>query len=362
MPINEKPLVTVITVCHNLYTNKRTDCFRQCVHSVHGQDYHCIEHLVIDGGSADGTVSLLEEYAQLGWIRFISERDSGIYDAMNKGMRLAQGKYIAFLNSDDFWHRKEAVSASVAALERSGATFSYAPRTLINEDGSFYCTEAAGLGVFPCLMPFCHQTMFTRRDALLRMNGFDDVHYRSAADYDLVLRLLLSGEQGVYVPLNFTSFRMGGFSAADSLSRQECDRSRLTLLGEKAAGLLYQGQMDDDLMQRIMGRVHPQTALDLLRCFVRSSPGVYQLAYGLVRNYPSSQKHVVTGIAPKQNSIYRLFNILPVLQRKQRPSRVDWLLFACLPLLRVRRFCNSTRLYFLFVIPLVTIRQYCRCQ
>lgn len=356
MHTEDLPLVTVVTVCYNLYSNNRVDCFRQCVQSVHDQDYQRVEHLVIDGASTDGTVSVLEEYALHGWIRFISERDSGIYDAMNKGMRMARGKYVAFLNSDDFWHRKEAVSASVKALEQSGAAFSYAPRTLINEDGSFCCSEAAGLGVFPCLMPFCHQTMFTRREALLRMNGFDDTRFRSAADYDLVLRLLLAGEQGVYVSLNFTSFRLGGFSAEDAVSQRECDLSRTLLLGECAASLLRQGQMDDDLIQRIMGRVHPQTALDILRCFVQCSPGIYQLSYGLIRKYPARLKYAVSGCAPKRNCMYKLFNFLPIIQKKERPSRTDWLLFALIPLVRLRRVCNSVRMYLFFLLPVITIR------
>ena len=136
---NEAPLVTVITVCYNLLKNGRAGHFRQCLKSVSTQDYPAIEHLVIDGASQDGTVEQLEQYARQGWIRYISEPDTGIYDAMNKGIRLARGKYIAFLNSDDFWHRQDAVSASVAALEQKEAAFSYAPRTLVHTDGSFHC-------------------------------------------------------------------------------------------------------------------------------------------------------------------------------------------------------------------------------
>ena len=158
MKAKEHPLVTVITVCFNLVSNGRAGQFEQCLRSVHAQDYPQVEHLVIDGGSQDGTLELLQKYAALGWIRYVSEPDSGIYDAMNKGIRLAGGKYVAFLNSDDYWHHRRAVSASVAALEQGNAAFSYAPRTIVQENGihtyaPLHCAVYAdnrAIGFFPC--------------------------------------------------------------------------------------------------------------------------------------------------------------------------------------------------------------------
>lgn len=355
MKTSESPQVTIITVCYNLLKNDRAGHFRKCLKSVHSQDYPAVEHLVIDGASQDGTVEVLEQYAHLGWIRYISEPDSGIYDAMNKGIRLARGKYIAFLNSDDFWHRRDAVSTSVTALEQSGAAFSYAPRTIVHEDGSFYCTESAGLGVFPCLMPFCHQTMFTRKDILLRLGGFDDLHYRSAADYDLVFRLLLSGEKGVYVPLNFTSFRLGGFSVADDeLSGRECHHVRRRLLGKRAAAQLKRGQMDDNLMQRIQELVHPRVAVDMLRCFTKSSPGHYCLSNGLTRQ-PEEPLNSPAACCCKQ-TLYLLLGFLPLLREKRKTTRTDFYLFGFIPLLRLRRKRNMLHFRALFVLPILALQ------
>ena len=352
---SEPPLVTVITVCYNLLKNGRAGYFRQCLKSVSSQDYPAIEHLVIDGASQDGTVEQLEQYARQGVIRFISEPDTGIYDAMNKGIRLARGKYIAFLNSDDFWHRQDAISASVAALEQKEAAFSYAPRTLVHTDGSFHCTEAAGLGVFPCLMPFCHQTMFTRKDVLLRLGGFDNEHYRSAADYDLVFRLLLSGEPGVYVPLNFTSFRLGGFSVSDDeLSGRECHLIRRRLLGKRAAALLQRGQMDDNLMLRIQELVHPRVAVDMLRCFTKSSPGHYCLSNGLTRQ-PVETLNSPAACCCKQTQ-YLLLGFLPLLCEKRKPTRTDFYLFGFIPLLRLRRKRNMLHFRALFVLPILALQ------
>lgn len=97
------PLVTVITATYNLIENKRAKFIIQCLESVHNQHYSNIEHIVIDGASNDGTLSLLREYESQGWIKLFSEPDAGIYDAMNKGILKASGKYISILNSDDFF-------------------------------------------------------------------------------------------------------------------------------------------------------------------------------------------------------------------------------------------------------------------
>lgn len=350
------PLVTVVTVCFNLLKNKRGSYFNQCQRSVQQQDYPSIEHLVIDGASLDGTVDMLQEYERQGSIRLISEPDSGIYDAMNKGIRHARGKYVVFLNSDDFWHDTKAVSASVDALERSGAAFSYAPRTIVREDGSFYCTESAALGVFPCQMPFCHQTMFTHRDILLQMKGFDSAQYRSAADYELILRILLGGHRGVYVPLNFTSFRLGGFSAEDALSRQECHMARCRLLGESAADLLQACCLDDDLWNLLSEKVAASVAIDLLRCFKDDGPGCYHLRYGLVRKTVEENLPVAGGAASRCCADWRLLGFLPILRCKIRPSRTDFLLLSWLPLLRVRRKRNRRQLYLFFFIPLLSCK------
>ena len=150
----EKPLVSIITVCYNLVSGGRVPHFKQCITSVLEQTYTNIEHIVIDGGSQDGTVELLKsiieqtEKTKPGTLRYISEPDNGIYDAMNKGINVAKGKYIAFLNSDDFWHETNGVELSVAALESSNAAFSYAPRTVVSESGDFMYKENSAIGIF----------------------------------------------------------------------------------------------------------------------------------------------------------------------------------------------------------------------
>ena len=89
---DKDPELTVVTVCYNVVKGGRTNSFRNCLDSIRTQTFGSIEHIVIDGGSTDGTVDIIKEYDGCEGFRWISEKDNGIYDAMNKGIRLAKGR------------------------------------------------------------------------------------------------------------------------------------------------------------------------------------------------------------------------------------------------------------------------------
>lgn len=209
MEDNNRPLVTIVTVTFNLIKSGREKYFRQCLASVHNQTYENIEHIIIDGASNDGTVALIEEYAKKGWVKYISEPDSGIYEAMNKGIKLARGKYIAFLNSDDFYHVKDAVKLSVMALEKNNADFSYAKFLMIDEEKNKKEVTEWGIEKFLYMMPFGHPTMFTKTEIIKKEDGFDQ-KFKVAADYDLVIRLILSDYKGIFLDKSIVSYRYGG--------------------------------------------------------------------------------------------------------------------------------------------------------
>lgn len=223
-----EPPVSIVTITFQLISAGREQHFRQCLESVHDQTYEHIEHIVVDGASTDGTVALLQEYADRGWIRFVSEPDTGIYDAMNKGVRMARGTYVAFLNSDDYYHDSRGVAASVKSLEARGADFSYAPARMINDAGVVLTDHPhcfPDLSSVFSIMPFCHQTMFTRRSVMLA-EGLFDTRFKSAGDYDFVLRLCLKKYAGTFVKKVFTTFRCGGLSDVDrEQSRREVARA-----------------------------------------------------------------------------------------------------------------------------------------
>ena len=349
------PLVTVVTVTYNLLKNDRLPFFRQSVESVRAQDYPNIEHLVIDGASSDGTLDIIREYEQKGWLRCHSEPDKGIYDAMNKGIRLAKGKYIAFLNSDDLWHDSRGISESVKALESTGATLSYADWRIVNQDNELICNVYANAGVVLHQMPFCHQTVFTKREALLQYNGFNFEVYKSAADYDLIVRLILGGESVVYVPYNFTTFREGGYSMTSSnISEVECEQIRQPFYSYCSKERFKAGYIVADVLQYALCRVHPSVAANMLNAYERVKVDEFCLSTGLIIGTPigekgasfpqnlSERQSAQTAISgendPSPPSIssgeitYKLWKFLPVLTISSSPKLVKIKLFGFLPL------------------------------
>ncbi len=272
---NEQPLVTVVTASYNLIRTGRQNHIRECIESVHNQTYSNIEHLVIDGASSDGTLTFLQEYEAKGWLKVYSEPDTGIYDAFNKGLQRARGKYIAFLNSDDYWHDKRGIEHSVHALEISQADFSYAPTRRVDQDSN-------DLGVihynpfawFYRVTPFCHQAMLCRTE-LIRATGGFDTRFRIAGDYDSFLRIVLRGGRCVSIPTCFTSFRMGGLSTNDSAydirKAELCDiyrRVYFPYLKEEDIEPLYYGNPPTAELRNVLSQmVHPSIYLEFENYF-----------------------------------------------------------------------------------------------
>lgn len=261
--MSNNPLVTVITITYNLIKAGREKYVRQCIESVKNQTYQNIEHIIIDGASTDGTLEIFKDYP---WLKVYSEPDKGIYDAMNKGVAHANGKYIAFLNSDDFWHDNRAVEASVKALEENNADFSYAPCVCLDESDNFYGYLYPTIETFFVWMPFSHQTMFTKTE-LVKF----DATFKSAGDYDFVLNLILNGAKSVYVPLTFTSYRMIGISTTSTdlsyMERRNSIRRHLVSkygISEKEADNLdHLKSIKISLLKKIINDVSPDLALKM---------------------------------------------------------------------------------------------------
>lgn len=222
--MNDKPIVTVITVVYNLIKAARENCFRQCVESVRGQSYQNIEHIIVDGGSTDGTVDLIKEYGDKGWVKYISEPDDGLYDAMNKGAALASGKYLAFLNSDDFYFDLSGIEKCVEKLIKTNSDFSYARTNITggkekNNNNHLYLKPDL-LRVYTD-MPFSHQSMIVKKEVFERL-GMHDLAYKCASDYDFILKMVLGGCSHVFCDCYLASFRLGGFSLKNAdLSHNE---------------------------------------------------------------------------------------------------------------------------------------------
>ncbi|CAH0354103.1 glycosyltransferase family 2 protein [Aquabacterium sp. CECT 9606] len=202
----ELPKVSIVTVVHNGVAT-----LEQCICSVRAQTYANIEHIVIDGGSLDGTVDLIKKFSDS--IAFwVSENDGGIYEAMNKGMNRATGEFIGILNADD-WLESHAIEAVVQSLQ-NGGDFSYADAFVADASGSVIGKKRAEESVekaLPYRMPFAHQTFYARRRVIQVIGGYD-VSYRLSADLEYICRVVERGFKGVKVVEPFSNFRLGGAS------------------------------------------------------------------------------------------------------------------------------------------------------
>jgi len=187
--------ITVATVCFN-----SVDGIRKTIESVVMQTYKEIEYIIVDGASTDGTLDIIKEYSDYN-IKFVSERDRGLYDAMNKAADCAQGEYILYMNSGDIF-------ADNSVVERIIPHLADEPDMLY---GSVIRTKAAGDMVeryhgrnieMKLLLQgkmMCHQSMFTKTEIMQRYRF--NLEYSITADYDFVMRLLHDRRRISYVDI-----------------------------------------------------------------------------------------------------------------------------------------------------------------
>lgn len=197
------PLLTVITVAFNA-----KDTIEQTILSVGAQAAESIEYLVIDGASNDGTVEVLRRQAHH-IDHWVSEPDHGIYDAMNKGIAMARGEWIMFLNSDDYLESARSAQYLLAATDDSIDIV--AGQTLMksaNRERLFRPSPRFGLLL---QLPFMHPSTIVRRSAFESCGHFD-TRYKLAADCDLLLRMISRGHKCRYISEVVTVMREGGAS------------------------------------------------------------------------------------------------------------------------------------------------------
>lgn len=211
--------VSIITSCFN-----RVATIRSAIESVLAQDYNDIEFIVVDGSSTDGSLDIIREYADRISI-IISEPDHGMYEAINKGIRVATGEIIGLLHSDDFFYDNGVIGRIVERMKRTHADFLYGDGLFVNPDdtnkvvrnwiGGGYRLWKVRHGWLPL-----HPTCYIRRDVMTRLGLYNE-SYKIAADSDLLVRYLLTGGLTVtYLNEYVVRMRMGGLST-DSAKRKK---------------------------------------------------------------------------------------------------------------------------------------------
>jgi glycosyltransferase involved in cell wall biosynthesis len=209
-----KPLVSIITVCRNA---ERT--IGKTIESVLNQTYPQIEYLIIDGASTDATLEIVKRYEPRfkGRLRWVSEKDRGIYDAMNKGIALAQGRIIGLVNSDD-WYEPEAVELVARSYREHGDAVYYGILRVM-EDGKEVMLIARN-------HQFLHRDVVAHPAYFVAKNIYDEhglfrLEFKYAADFELMMRLMSRHVQFVQIDAIMANFSSGGATTVNELRSAE---------------------------------------------------------------------------------------------------------------------------------------------
>jgi glycosyltransferase involved in cell wall biosynthesis len=213
--------VSVITIAYN-----SVDTIEDTIQSVINQDYYNLEYVIIDGGSTDGTLEIIEKYRK-NITKFISEKDEGIYDAMNKGVSMASGDLIGILNSDDIYADNHVISDIVSTLENADAVYAdlvYVKRENTQEIVRYWQAGKIKPNSFHKGWMPPHPTFFIRKKCYDQF-GLYNLSLRSAADYELMLRMVIKHQIEVnYLPRIITKMRVGGQSNVSLKNRIKANK------------------------------------------------------------------------------------------------------------------------------------------
>jgi glycosyltransferase involved in cell wall biosynthesis len=192
------PMFSIITPCFNA-----AKYIEEAIESVLAQQNVGVEHIVVDGGSNDGTLEILKRYSHL---RLISEPDKGMYDAINKGLKMAQGEYIGLLNADDLYPEGSLKQASDAIVKNPGIQALNGGFAVFEGDGKqrqiMRISSSIGTNEFWYRIvqgSTAPNTWFIHRSVFERLGQYDD-RYRIAADREFIMRLALLGVRPLSLP------------------------------------------------------------------------------------------------------------------------------------------------------------------
>ena len=206
------PLISIITVVYN-----GTNVLEKTINSISNLDYPNIEYIIIDGKSTDGTIDLIKKYDNK-ISKWISETDKGLYDAMNKGLKIATGKYIWFLNAGDTVNSRNSIDILKTKVD---ADIYYSDTKVVDTKGNKIgmLSELTHNNAPKNLtwksmkrgMVVCHQSFIVKKN----IATFFDTNYKLSSDIDWVIKCLKNAEIVIYSNQPFANFLKGGVSKAN---------------------------------------------------------------------------------------------------------------------------------------------------
>ena len=232
-------MISIITASFN-----NASTLSQTIDSLLSQSFKDIEYLIIDGFSTDGTKEIITSYSSK-ISKFVSEKDSGIYDALNKGIALSTGDIIGFLHADDTYANPEILEKVSAAFEQSPDTWAvYGDLQFVSQNDTSkvirrwkskpFQKSLLAKGWMPP-----HPTLFLRREVYEKYGRFD-TSYRIAADYDFILRVFSQPLfSAVYIPEVFINMRMGGASTGNLKNLLQKSKEDYLILKRNKTGNIF---------------------------------------------------------------------------------------------------------------------------
>jgi glycosyltransferase involved in cell wall biosynthesis len=211
MPGMSNPTISIITVSFN---SIRT--LADTINSVLAQTYQNIEYIVIDGSSTDGTADLVKSFGNR-ISKFISEPDNGIYDAINKGIKLSTGDVVGIINSDDFFSDAKIIEKVAKSFEMNEIDAVFGDACFVDPVETsrivrYYSSKKFNMGKFRFGFMPAHPSFYVRRELFDKL-GYYRTDYKIAADFELLLRFLLINRiRYRYLEIPFVSMRTGGVS------------------------------------------------------------------------------------------------------------------------------------------------------
>ena len=224
--------ITIITATYN---SEQT--LSDTINSILQQNYDNYEYIIVDGASKDNTINIIKKYEPQfkGKLKWISEKDKGIYDAMNKGISLASGDVFGILNSDDFFTSNDILQTIARSFNENNVDAIYGDIHFVNNTNLNKCIRYYSSKIFkPYLMRFglmpAHPSFYLKREKIQQI-GLYNTSYKIASDFDFLLRAIYIRKiKTLYIEKDFVTMRVGGLSTSGLSSRILIMKEHLKIL------------------------------------------------------------------------------------------------------------------------------------